>query len=128
MTENEILCLLGKAARREHLILAVSLREHMCLVGAAKARDRLHQRVKDRLKVDRRAADDLENVASCGELVNRAREFGRSITQFLEQPRILDRNHGLVSKSLHQFDLFVRKRPSLFALERENPHYSFFPP
>src|SRR5215470_16727952 len=100
MTENEILCLLGKAARREHLILAVSLREHMCLVGAAKARDRLHQRIKDRLKVDRRSADDLEHVARCGELINRAGELGLTVAQFLKQSRILDRDHGLVSKSL----------------------------
>ena len=69
MSEDEILCFLGKAARRDQVIFIVSPPEHHCLVGAAEARHRLNQRVENRLEIDGRAADDLEHVGGSGLLL-----------------------------------------------------------
>ena len=69
MSEDEIPCLRGKAARRDQVILIISPPEHTRLVGAAEARHRLHQRVENRLEIDGRAADDLEHVSGGGLLL-----------------------------------------------------------
>ena len=68
------------------------------------------QRVEHRLQLDGRATDDLEHVASRGELVNRTREFGLAVAQLFEESRILDRDHRLIGEAGGQLDLFVRKR------------------
>ena len=69
MSENEILCFLGKAPRRDQVIFIVSPPKQQRLVGAAEARHRLHQRVENRLEIDGRAADDLEHVSGSGLLL-----------------------------------------------------------
>jgi len=63
--------------------------EHIGLVGAAEARHRLHKGVEDRLELGGRTADGLEHVCGGGLLLQR-------LPQFLEQPRILDGDHGLL--------------------------------
>ena len=62
ISEDEILCFLGKAACRDQVIFIVSPPKHHCLIGAAEARHRLHQRVENRLEIEGRAADDLEHI------------------------------------------------------------------
>ena len=59
MSENEILCFLGKAPRRDQAIFIVSPPKHHCLIGAAEAHNGLNQRVENRLEIDGRAADDF---------------------------------------------------------------------
>jgi hypothetical protein len=84
MREEECPRLLRKAVSREQVIHVISPVVNLRLVGAAEARHRLHQRLKNGREVDGRAADDLEHVAGRGELVDRAREIGRALAQFLE--------------------------------------------
>ena len=98
MSEDEFLCFLGKAARRDQVILIISPPEHHCLVGAAEARHRLHQRVENRLEIDGRAADDLEHVGGGGLLLQGFAEIVGALAQFVEQPRVLDGDHGLFGK------------------------------
>ena len=70
MGEDEFLSLRlkGRALRLGDSCI-ISSAEHYCLVGAAEARHRLHQRVEHRFEIDRRAADDLEHVSGCGLLL-----------------------------------------------------------
>ena len=67
------------------------------------------QGVEHRLQVEGRAADDLEDVAAAvcccrDSLKSRAR------LHLVEQPHILDRDHGLVGEHLQQADVLFAKR------------------
>src|SRR4029077_19785041 len=64
---------------------------------------RFDQRLQNRTQIESRPADHFQNVGSCRLLLQR-------LPQFLEQPRILDRDHRLIGKSAGEFDLFVCKR------------------
>ncbi len=59
-----------------------------------------HDGVEDRLHVGRRPADDAQDVGGGG-------LPGQRLLGFVEQPRILDRDHRLVSESLLQRQLSV---------------------
>ena len=50
-------------------------------------------------------ADRLTDFAERFELAHRARQFVGSLIQFLEQPDVLDGDHGLVGEGLKEFDL-----------------------
>src|SRR5690349_10651730 len=90
MRANERLCLRRNAASSNEVIFFVLTTIHVRLVRATKPSNRLNERVEHRFEVNRRPADDLEHVASRGELVDRARELGLALAQFVEEARILD--------------------------------------
>jgi len=52
------------------------------------------------------------------------REFISASAQFLQQPRILDRDHCLSSEVLQQRDLLVRERPHFLSMDRDKATYS----
>src|SRR6516165_11880249 len=60
-----------------------------CHVCIAKSGDRFHKRVENRFEIKGRATNHFENVSSRGLLLKR-------FAQFIEQPRILDGDDGLV--------------------------------
>jgi hypothetical protein len=72
-------------------------------VGIAERRRRLDKGLQHRPQIEGRATDDLEHVGGGGLLLQR-------FTQFAEQARILDGDHGLVSEGLDQLNLLIRKR------------------
>src|SRR5215469_16694389 len=82
------------------------------LIGRAKPSGRLRQRVEHRLQIERRAADNLEHIGCRRLLLER-------LTQFIQQPRVLDGNDGLGSKIAHKLDLFVGKRAYLLAKDAD---------
>ena len=70
--------------------------------------------VEHRLYVGWGTGDDVEN----------SRRRGLAFQRFLrlvEQPHILDRDHGLVGKGLQQLGVVRRKRAGLCARDREQP-------
>ena len=81
-----------------------------CHLGIAQSRRGLYQRIQHRLQVEGRAADDLEHVADSGLLLKRLAEIVGALTQFLEQPGVLDGDHGLLGEILDQGDLLVCER------------------
>src|SRR5262249_16161310 len=83
------------------------------LLGCAKPRRVLDQSVENGLKLEGRAADDLEHVGGGGLLLQRFAEL-------VEQPRILDRDHGLVGETLDQLDLLVGERSDLLPKNVDN--------
>src|SRR5215831_16163278 len=103
-------CILGKSALRDAVIDVAATAHHIRMVGAAKARYRFHERVKNRFKVDRRAADDLEHVAGRGLPLQRFAGLG-------QEPHVLDGYHSLVGESGNQGYLLFSKK--LDALARE---------
>ena len=60
-----------------------------------------------------RRADRLADLAQRRELADRARQRRRPLLQLLEQPGVLDGDHGLVGEGLQQLDLAVGERPGL---------------
>ena len=103
------------------MIFIISPPEHRCLVGAAKARHRLHQRVENRLEIDGRTADDLEHVGGRGLLLKRLAQIVGARLNLIEQPHVLDGDDGLVGEGLQQRDLTISEWPHL---EPINENYS----
>ena len=62
--------------------------------------------VKHRLDIRRRASNDAKDLARRRLLLKRFREF-------LEQPHVLDGNHGLIGEGSKKGYLFIGKRPDL---------------
>ena len=65
-------------------------------------------RLEDRLQVRRRATDYFQDFGSGGLLI-------KGFPGLIEEPHILNRDHGLVSEGLEQHDLLARERASLAA-------------
>src|SRR5262249_37442746 len=79
------------------------------IVGLAQPRSSLDQSVEHRLEIESRATDDLENVARRGLVFERLLQIAGAGLQLIEQPSILHRDHRLVGKGAHQFDLPLAK-------------------
>src|SRR6516164_6216982 len=120
MGEDVFLRLNRKAVRCDQVIHVTKSPEHTRLVGAAEARHRLNERIKDHIEVDGGAADYLEYVCCCGLLLQR-------LPQLIEQPRILDGDHGLLREVAEQFDLLVGERTDLLAIDGDGTDYLIFP-
>src|SRR5262249_8370389 len=66
-----------------------------------------HDRLKDRLNVPLRLADHAEYLRGRSLLLQRLSKLTVTRFQFLEQPHVLDSDHGLVGKRLEKTDLRV---------------------
>ena len=80
-------------------------------LGVADPYGFLKHGVKHRLKIARRAADNLEHLRSRGLLLQRLGKLAVRCCICLEQPRVLDRDHRLVSECGDQLDLLVGEGP-----------------
>ena len=70
-------------------------------------------RFEDRLRVGRRTADHPEDLGGGGLLLER-------FPGLVEQPRVLDRDHGLVGEGLHQVDVGLGERLDPAAQQRDH--------
>ena len=66
-----------------------------------------------RLQIERRAADDLEHVSGGGLLLQRFAQIIGALLHFVEQPRLLDGDDGLIGESLQQFDVVIGEMAGL---------------
>ena len=66
------------------------------------------QRVEHRLEIERRAANHLQHIRRRRLLRQRLFQIARSPLHLLEQPRILDGDHGLIGEGLDQIDDALR--------------------
>ncbi len=88
-------------------LLAIGL-DHHSLVAGHKINRRLHDLFEHRRHIVRGLADDAQNVRTGG--LPGQRHLG-----FVEQPRVLNGDHGLISKGLRQRNLITRIGLSLAA-------------
>ena len=58
-------------------------------------------------------ADRLADFAQSFQFSHRSRQFARPLFQFLEQPHVLDGDHGLIGEGFEKFDLFLGRRDEL---------------
>ncbi|HEX8809782.1 MAG TPA: hypothetical protein VF760_12395, partial [Xanthobacteraceae bacterium] len=80
------------------------------VISAAEPPGALDQRVKHRLQIEGRAANDLEHVGRGGLLLKR-------LAQFAEQARVLNRDDSLIREMLDQLDLPVSERLDLLTID-----------
>src|SRR4029434_5753585 len=73
-------------------------------------------RLEDGLRVGQRASDDPEDLTGCGlprqcltHRCGRLAGHARLLLQLIEQPNVLDSDHGLVGACLEKRDVFVTK-------------------
>jgi hypothetical protein len=106
--------------------LAVELIEHAA-ESVAQPHGASDDRVKDRLDVSLRLADDAQDLSCRRLLLQRLGDLrvrlGQSFILLLElgeQPDVLDRDDRLVGKSLEQRDLSLRERAHLCAPEQDH--------
>ena len=66
--------------------------------------------VEDRLYVRGRAADDAEHLGRRRLMFQGFTQFRIAFLEFLKQPHILDRDHGLISEGFEKSDLLIGKR------------------
>ena len=99
-----------KAETRRKLQDAILRLRDRGLIRFAQARCQLDQRIEHRFEIESGAADDLEHVGSGGLLLERFAQIARACLHLVEQPHVLDRDHGLIGEGRNQFDLFFRKR------------------
>src|SRR5262245_49862905 len=69
----------------------------------------LHNRVKHRLNICRRATDDVEHLGGRCLILKGLAQFCIALLQFLEQPHVFDGDHGLVGEGFEEFDLLIRE-------------------
>ena len=89
-------------------------------IGAGDLAGARDDRIEHRVEVER-GAEGLADLAQRLQLPDRAGELGRAGLQFLEQPRVLDSDGGLVREGFHQGDLTVAERPDLEPDDGDGP-------
>ena len=88
-------------------------------LGAANARRRLDQSVEHRPEFGPRMADDLQYVAGGSLVFEQLLQIACALAQFIEQPRILHRDHRLRREVLQQRDLLLAEGPRRSAVVGE---------
>ena len=71
--------------------------------------------------------DDAATLRRSRSAAPAPRQLARARLHLVEQPHVLDRDHGLVGEGLHQLDLLVGERPHLGATHRKHANGLFFP-
>jgi hypothetical protein len=85
--------------------------------GLANANGVRQHRLKYRLQLAGRTADDFEYLRGRGLLLQGLRQIVGAQAQFVEQPRILDGNDGLRGKVLHQLNLLVGEGTNFLSID-----------
>ncbi|HSF48818.1 MAG TPA: hypothetical protein VLA73_10700 [Burkholderiales bacterium] len=86
-----------------------------------------YDRVEYWLSIGRRAADDSQDLCRGRLLFERFSNFSVARLELLEQPHVLDRDHGLGGEGLDQRDLLFRERPRRRAGYIDRPNNIVFP-
>src|SRR5262249_37930351 len=92
------------------------VKKQMPELGLAQPDGVLEHCIENRFKLPGRRANDTQYVR-CGCLL-----FQR-LSQFIEQPRVLDGDDGLSGEILQQFNLLVGIRPNLLAVDHDGADY-----
>src|SRR5262247_549779 len=87
------------------MVLAIPQAEHVGMISLAEPSRRLYDAIEDRLQLGRRARNDAQDLR-CGRLLfERCPQLAVPCLHLLEQPRVFNRDHGLVGKGIDELDL-----------------------
>src|SRR5262245_50136291 len=84
--------------------------------GATNTRGVLEYSIEHRLKLAGRRTDHAQHFGGRRLLLQRFREVVCTVTQLVEQPRVLDGDDGLGSEASHQLDLLVGERANFLTV------------
>src|SRR5215471_6417204 len=90
-----------------------------CVINAANPGGALDDGVEDWLHVSGRTADNAEHFGRCRLMLQRFAQFCIALLQFLEQPHVLDGDHGLVCEGFKKCNLLFREWPDLVAANQD---------
>ena len=107
------------------VILPFPQPEHVGMIGLTEPTGRLDNPVEDRLHFGWRTADNIEHLARRSLLLQRFLQLARSRLHLLEQPRVLDGDHGLVGEGLEQIDLPISEQSYFGASDQERSNCLF---
>src|SRR5262249_36006413 len=88
--------------------------------GVAEADGVLQPGLEYRFQIPGRRADTAQHSRRSRLLLQRLGKLTRALLLRLEEPHVFDRNHSLVSESLHQLDLLLGERPYGSALQEKH--------
>src|SRR3954464_7304634 len=109
-----------KAVRAGAKIFVTLLSRNRRHVRFAKPRRRFDQSIEHCLQIERRAADDLEDVGGGGLLLKGLRKIARARLYLIEQPHILDRDHRLIGEGPDKLDVVGGERSGLLARDADD--------
>ena len=118
--EKERCKFLADVMQGRRMELVIGPAEKDSKLGLADARCVIQHCLEHRLQLARRTGNDLQHLARRGLLLQRLAEIVGALAQFVEQPRVLDRDHRLRGEILHQLDLLAGKRAYLLAVDHES--------
>src|SRR6516164_6717514 len=101
---------LRRVMRRYRTISVTLEAEERAELGLADTHRVLQHSLEHRLQLTRRSADNLEHVGGGCLLL-------QGLTQFVEQPRVLNGDDGLRGKILHKLDLLVGEGADFLAID-----------
>src|SRR4029079_17170051 len=90
------------------------------IIGSAQLAGAIDDGIHHRLDVGRRRGNHVEDGGAAGLVCQSLRQLARPYLNFLEQPRVLDRDHRLIGKGRNKLDLFFGERPH--RLPRQHEH------
>src|ERR1051325_2625885 len=93
------------------------IEQEMAEFGFAKPHCVHQHRLEYRLKLAWRRTDGTQHIGRCGLLLER-------LAQVAQQPRVLDGDHRLRGEVPDEFDLLLRERPYLLAINDDRAHDS----
>ena len=108
-----------KMSPQDHSIPLVKSQYH--IIDPTNPGRALDDGVEHRLHVRGRPADDAEHFGSRRLMLQRLAQFCIALLQFLEQPHVLDGDHGLVGKGFEERDLLVSKRLDFRSANQDRP-------
>ena len=85
------------------------------------------QRVQNRLQIKSRAAYDFQHFARRSLLLQGLGEIAVANLQFLKQPDVFDRDHGLVGECFKKSDLLVGERIDCGTTNKNRSNRNTFP-
>src|SRR6516165_5572197 len=103
------------AVSRDGAIGRALLAMHRRHVGIAQPRRRFRQRIEYRLQIKSRTADNFEHIRGCRLLLE-------GLSQFGQEPCILDGDHRLSCKVRHQFNLSITERSNFLPVNTKDSY------
>src|SRR5215510_8919986 len=94
--------------------------QYPSLIGTAEADCAVQDCSKDGLNTGLRAADDAKHLTGCGLIFECFLQLPCPRLHFLEQPRVLDGDHGLVRKGIDELDLTFGERAYFGATDEDH--------
>src|SRR5262245_29944994 len=93
---------------RNHYVSVAEAQHHV--INSTNPGGALNDGVEYGLHVSRRTADDAEHFGRRRLMLQSFPQFCVALLDLLEQPDILDGDHGLIGKSFKESNLFFRER------------------